>query len=63
MLTKAAPCEKPNIPSKGPCSVNIFSIKTILSSNPTHNSLGTVALNTWSSVLNHHPHPSLYTYH
>lgn len=42
--------------------MNIVSIKTILSSNPTHNSLGTVALNTWSSVLNHHPYPVVYIY-
>lgn len=57
MLTKAAPCEKPNMPSKGPCSKYVFSIKVTLSLNPIHKSLGTVALNTQSSVLNHHPYP------
>lgn len=46
ILTKAAPCENPNMPSKGPRSKNTFLITAILSSNPTHNSLGTMALNT-----------------
>jgi len=37
--------------------MNVFSIKAILSLNPMHKSLDTVALNIWSSVLNHHPYP------
>lgn len=58
--TKAAPCEKPNIPSKGPCSKNVSSINARLVLNPIHVSLGTVALKT-CSVLNHHPYPTLHT--
>lgn len=61
ILTKAAPCEKPIMPSKGPCSKNAFSITATLSLNPTHKLLGTVALNTRSSVLNHHPYPTIHT--
>lgn len=44
------------MPSKGPDSWNAFSITATLSSKPTAKLLGTVALNIWSSVLNHHPY-------
>ena len=55
--TKDAPCENPRIPSKGPTSLNVFSMTATLSSKPTDKSLGSMALKVWSSVLNHQPYP------
>ena len=63
METNAAPWEKPINPSNGPDSSNVFSIKATLSVKPTDKLLGTVALNTRSSVLNHQPNPEIKTIH
>lgn len=55
MATNDPPCEKPSSPSNGPSSLNTFSIVCTLSSKPTDKLLGSVALKTLSSVLNHQP--------
>lgn len=56
MDVNAAPWENPMIPSNGPDSLNVFSTRAKLSSKPKQESLGIVALNSCSFVLNHQPY-------